>query len=578
MIERIRRFLNWIPFFRNISRRKRMQEELVQRLEREKETVNQINRILASNLDVRKVVKAVHSELKPVLDSDRMTITLLDEPREGFRFFALEKDYDAGELVAEVTYPKKGTPLERVLESGNPVMIGDTAGSEFWVGQKLFQEGIRSLLVFPLTYKGTTLGTLNFGSCRLDHFTAQHVGFVRQIAPGLAISIVNSILLEEMKASEERYRTVVETAHDGVSVVDENHRFMYVNDKTPEILGYPKEELIGADFRAVMDDESRQRFTDQSGRDASSGVFRILRKGGEAGTIEMSSRTVKDSHGMKNTVSFIKDVTEKKRLEEKLLQNEKLKALGEMASGVAHDFNNALAVILGNAQLLLYSAQDEETRESLRTIEKVVRESALTVRRLQEFTSYKIQQELLRIDVNGIIRDVLEITRPKWRDEAQKNGIQIETVFVVGEVPTVVGDGSEIREVLASIVFNAIEAMPQGGRIEIKTFCKEGNAHVLVSDTGVGMTEEVRKRVFEPFFTTKPFTNSGLGLSMSYGIIKRHGGDIEVRSEAGKGTTFLIVLPQESDERVRPVEPSGGEGIEDRNIYPPIMKKTRICS
>ena len=115
--------------------------------------------------------------------------------------------------------------------------------------------------------------------------------------------------------------------------------------------------------------------------------------------------------------------------------------------------------------------------------------------------------------------------------------------FLPGEVPPVVGNSSEVREVLAGLIFNATEAMPRGGRVGIKTLRRKGNAHIQISDTGTGMAEEIRKRVFEPFFTTKPFTNSGLGLSMSYGIIKRHGGDIEVKSGVGEGTTFSVILP-----------------------------------
>jgi CheY-like chemotaxis protein/two-component sensor histidine kinase len=214
-----------------------------------------------------------------------------------------------------------------------------------------------------------------------------------------------------------------------------------------------------------------------------------------------------------------------------------------MASGVAHDFNNALAAILGNTQLLLYTVQEEEVREALKTIEKVAKDSAQTVRRLQDFTRKRAHQELFKLDINSIIKDAIEITKPKWKDEAQGRGIQIEIVLNLKEIPPVAGNASEMREVITNMVFNAIEAMPEGGRIEILTFQKKENVYIQISDTGIGMTEEVRKRVFEPFFTMKPFTNTGLGLSMSYGIVKRLGGEIEVESKVGHGTTFTIIFP-----------------------------------
>jgi CheY-like chemotaxis protein len=240
-------------------------------------------------------------------------------------------------------------------------------------------------------------------------------------------------------------------------------------------------------------------------------------------------------------------------MEEQLLQNEKLRALGEMASGVAHDFNNALASILGNTQLLLYSVKDEGVRETLRMIETVAKDSARTVRQLQDFTRKGVHKELFNLDVNALIKDAMEITRPKWKDDAQGRGILVEMVSNFEEVPLVAGSASELREVMTNLIFNAIEAMPQGGKIEIRTFRRKEKVYIQVSDTGMGMTEEVKKKVFEPFFTTKPFTHTGLGLSMSYGIVKKFGGEIEVESKVGHGTTFTIVLPvgwDGKDERV----------------------------
>jgi CheY-like chemotaxis protein len=249
-------------------------------------------------------------------------------------------------------------------------------------------------------------------------------------------------------------------------------------------------------------------------------------------------------------------------MEEQLLQAEKLRALAEMASGVAHDFNNALAVILGNAQLLLYTVQDEELKETLKTIEKVARDSAQTVRRLQDFTRKRAHQELFKVDANAIIKDSIEITRPKWKDEVQSRGIRIEIVSNLEKIPPVSGNASELREVITNLIFNAIEAMPEGGKIEIRTFQKRKKVFIQISDTGIGIAEEVRKKIFEPFFTTKPFTNTGLGLSMSYGIVKRFGGEIEVESKVGRGTTFTILLQV------------GGEEKEEV-IPPPAIKKGR---
>jgi PAS domain S-box-containing protein len=518
------------------------------RLEMEKEVINNINKILGSSLDVRQVMKAVHSELKRILDSERMAITLFGEGG-GFGYFALEKENEAGKLVPSVIYPRKGTPFERVIDTGLPVIVPDTAKSDFWIDQKVMKDGIQSVLVFPLEYKGRIIGSMNFGSREPNHFSERSFDLLRQIASGLTISIQNALLLDEIKTSEEKYRTVVEGALDGVLVVEEDYRFKYVNERLAEIVGYTVRELIGMDFRNCLDEGSKQLVADryvrrQKGEEVPPRYeFNVVRKDGEVRNVEISSTIMKDSKGNINTIAFLKDITEKRKMEEQLLQTEKLRALGEMASGVAHDFNNALAAILGNTQLLLYSARDEELRETLKTIEKVARDSAQTVRRLQDFTRKRVHQELYKLDINAVIQDAVEITKPKWKDEAQGKGINIEMISNLAEVPSVGGNASEMREVIINMILNAIEAVPEGGKIEIRTFQRKEKVYIQISDTGIGMTEEVRKKVFEPFFTTKPFSNTGLGLSMSYGIIKRFGGEIEVESKVGYGTNFTITLP-----------------------------------
>jgi PAS domain S-box-containing protein len=524
------------------------------RLEMEKEIINNINKILASGLDIGQVFKAVHSELNKVFESEKMTITLLDE-RDGYQYFELEKEGDVEELFKGVVYPNLGSPIEKALHMGLPVIVPDTAQNDSWVDQKLMNQGIRSSMVYPLIYKERIIGTLNLGSKELDHFQEKDFDLLQQIAPGLAISIKNSLLLDSIKASEEKYRTVVEGALDGVGVVAKDNRIRYANKRLAEIQGLTQEKVIGMNFTDFLEEESKQLMADCSLRrekgEKLSPRFElnIIRGDGEVRNVEVNARVIKDSKEDINYIVFIKDITEKRKMEEQLFQAEKLRALAEMASGVAHDFNNALASILGNAQLLLFTVQDEEAKESLRVIEKVAKDSAQTVRRLQDFTRKKVHQELIKVDINLIIKDSIEITKPKWKDEVQNRGIRIEVISNLEDVPMVSGNASELREVITNLIFNAIEAMPQGGKIEVHTFKKGKEVFIQISDTGIGIAEEVRKKVFEPFFTTKPFTNTGLGLSMSYGIVKRFGGEIEVKSKVGHGTTFTIILPRGGDGR-----------------------------
>lgn len=243
---------------------------------------------------------------------------------------------------------------------------------------------------------------------------------------------------------------------------------------------------------------------------------------------------------------------ELKQAQDQIIQAEKLRAMGEMASGVAHDFNNVLAAILGNIQLLLHQLDHisaEEVRDRLKIIEHSSKDGAETVRRIQEFTGVRRDKEFTFLSLSEIIREVVVMTQPRWRDQAQKRGVQIELVTQFEDIPFILGNPSELREVLTNIIFNAVDAMPEGGRLTLSTLHQgEGWVEMRIADTGIGMTEETRKRIFDPFFTTKGVTNSGLGMSVSYGIIKRHGGEILVESEPGKGTTFILHLPMGYEE------------------------------
>jgi GAF domain-containing protein/CheY-like chemotaxis protein len=241
--------------------------------------------------------------------------------------------------------------------------------------------------------------------------------------------------------------------------------------------------------------------------------------------------------------------------QDQLVRTEKLRALGEMASGVAHDFNNLLASVLGRAQLLLRRVQEPKLRQWLEVIERSALDGAQTVKRLQEFTRIRRDQPLVPLDINQVVRDALEITRSRWKEVPTRHGIAIEVHTDLPAVPAVHGDGAELREAMTNLILNAVDAMPEGGTLTLTTALVDERVEITVRDSGVGMTPEVRDRVFDPFFTTKGPQGTGLGLSMSYGIISRHGGSIAVESEVGQGSTFRLSLPRGSDVQPAPPEP-----------------------
>ena len=226
-----------------------------------------------------------------------------------------------------------------------------------------------------------------------------------------------------------------------------------------------------------------------------------------------------------------------------LVQSAKLNALGEMAGGVAHDFNNILAAILGRTQLLLQTVDDPGVRRQLDVIEQAALDGAQTVRRVQEFTRVRQGERFETIDVNRVLYGVVELTRPAWEAGAKRRGVLVNLHLDLRATQTIAGAASELREVFTNMVLNAVDAMPAGGDLWIASADDTDHVRVSVRDTGVGMDHDTRARVFDPFFTTKEVKGTGLGLSVAYGIVKRHGGQIDVRSSPGHGTEFTLTFP-----------------------------------
>ncbi|MBI1846943.1 MAG: response regulator [Candidatus Rokubacteria bacterium] len=229
--------------------------------------------------------------------------------------------------------------------------------------------------------------------------------------------------------------------------------------------------------------------------------------------------------------------------QQRIVQGERLRALGEMAGGVAHDFNNTLAIIIGRAEVLLSDTEDLEAQRQLNVIIKVALDAAQTVKRIQEFTRMRRARPFHQVDLNQIVEEVVEVSRSRWKDDAQGRGVRYDVLVEASPLGPVAGDPAELRDALTNIVFNALDAMPEGGSVTLRTTVEHGRAVCAVTDTGIGMTDEVRQRIFDPFFTTKGERGTGLGLSVVYGIVTRHGGELDVVSRPGHGSTFTVRLP-----------------------------------
>ena len=261
------------------------------------------------------------------------------------------------------------------------------------------------------------------------------------------------------------------------------------------------------------------------------------------------SRRELETEVRERTNELAQTLSELSSVQQQVIQQERLRALGAMAAGVAHDFNNALMIIRGYSEMFTrqpgHYDDPEQVRVAFQTISAAAGNAADTVSRLREFyRPYRKGEEDRRpVDLNALVREGVQLTRPKWETQPQAKGLSIQIQTELGKVPRISAAASEIREVIMNLIFNAVDAMPQGGQIQVSSGVEEGYAFFTVEDSGTGMTEETRRHCLEPFYSTKGEQGTGLGLAIVYGIISRHSGLIRINTELNRGTQISILLP-----------------------------------
>ena len=264
------------------------------------------------------------------------------------------------------------------------------------------------------------------------------------------------------------------------------------------------------------------------------------------------------------TADLEKAISDLRDTQLKVIQQERMRALDTMAAGIAHDLNNGLCIIVGHGDLLLHDLKIFPPESAARIhLEKMVlagRDNAELVKRLGEFhRPADTLEHLNAVDLNQLIEEALSLTAPRWQPQKANGNATIRVKKDLGEISMVTGVPAQLREVLTNLIFNAVDAMPQGGRLSFRTRGKRRRVRLQISDTGAGMSEETIHKCFEPFFTTKGEGGSGLGLAMSYGIIRRHGGTITAQSHLNKGTVFTIFLPASKQAPLSHADPPGQE-------------------
>ncbi len=464
-----------------------------------------------------------------------------------------------------VLVQKSHIPLEAVLQGIVDLILSAWQYPEITCVRLIMEDQVYKTNNFKQTIwrqtadisvHGNRVGTLEI--CYLEErpksdegpFLKEERMLINGIAEELGRIIEHEGAKGEIKRRTEEWRRTFDAIADFVSVHDKDFRLIRVNKSFADALKVKPKDLIGKRCYEIFH---------KSDKPWPNCPFKEVLKDGKTHTAEVedpniglpllsTASPIFDQKGeLVGAVHISKDITEQKKAEKALIRSEKLKALGEMAGGVAHDFNNFLAIILGNAQLLERGVERyklEEIKERLRIIAQTAYEGGETVRRLQYFNGTEAStHDFIELDLNEIVRQAIISTSPRWKDEVEVKGIIIRINEELGELPSILGSRSELMEVLTNLIFNSLEVMPEGGEITIRTEAKEKEVLLYFTDTGKGIPKRIRNKIFDPFFTTKGPKASGLGLSVSYGIVERHQGKIKIESVKGKGTTFTISIP-----------------------------------
>ncbi len=371
----------------------------------------------------------------------------------------------------------------------------------------------------------------------------------------------------ERKQLEElsRYKELFETVGDPVFINDSGGRFLEVNAGACQLSGYSREELLLMRVEDLAGPRQKAKLYETLDRlrveDAVRFELQMITRSGKPIPFEMHSRAI-NFVGMPAVLSVARDLSVRKKLEQTLVWTERLAAVGEMASGVAHNFNNLLQMIMVAAQAAstkLESGHIAQCREALDVILGSCERGSDIVRRIKDFTQRAPEdvRQTRTFDLGALVEEAIELAKPLWNDPTHSRRYELKVNYSRGCF--VNGQPSQIYEVLVNLIRNALEAMPEGGFLAISTGKENGRVFLTVEDNGEGIPKENVQRIFEPFFTTKGLKSSGLGLSSGYGIIKKHQGVIEVESTVGRGTVFRIILPEAmpSEEKVlKTIEPA----------------------
>lgn len=480
------------------------------------------NRLLPARSDSAEVLSAAFAALPDafyLFDAERRLSRI---NRAGARLENADSELLAGRRCCEMFWRVEGAEeclVERALAGGDKVEV------ELMAGEKADRPTL--VIVVPVRDAENAL-----------------TGSVMVVARD-----ISELRRAEAEAFEHKafMASLADLIPDEIYTLDMRGCITWMNERAEAANGLMPTALFSRHFSEIVSPESKEvvnaNIKETLAGEDTQGEIQAVREDGALRFAEAHTSPLWKDGSVAGALVFLRDLTERRRAHQRMAQSDKLRAVGELAAGVAHNLNNALTVIQGRAQLLQRRATDEATSKSLEVIVNAVADGSQTLRRILDFARRDQAKEFAPVDLAELIATSVEIAKPKWnRKSATRSGSINVRVENRGAV-YVLGEKAELREVVLNLLFNAVDAMPDGGEIETGTRAELDSACFWVADTGSGMSPETVARIFEPFYTTKGEGGTGLGLSASHGIITRHQGRIMVVSEPGLGTRFEVRLP-----------------------------------
>ncbi|MEP7305949.1 MAG: response regulator [Acidobacteriota bacterium] len=447
--------------------------------------------------------------------------------------------------------------LEDIVQRGASVSL-PSAGMAPGVSRDILTcAGVASFQIVPLISDGRGMGVMMIGATQTDVTSDDSVALARAMGNQVVQSLELARSVARLTASEQRYRTLLNNANDYIGVLTPDGIVREMNQRWVEFTGLPYEELVGRHVRdfAPIGKEHENDAIYRAAPHVSSPTSPIEIVAPNGSKVLMAfSRTLVDVAGEQLVFSIGRDVTQQRLLEEQLRQSQKLEAVGQLAGGVAHDFNNVLTAILGFSALMMDGlAPDDPNRQDLLEIKKAGERAAGLTRQLLAFSRKQILQPKV-LNLNTVVAGMESMLKRLIFAH-----VDLKLSLAPG-VALIKIDPTQLEQILINLAVNAADAMPRGGKLTIETGNVTLDEHykqhhlplvpgdfvlLAVSDTGIGMDEDIVRHIFERFFTTKGMgKGTGLGLATTYGIVKQSGGYIWVYSEPGLGSTFKIYLPQ----------------------------------